>query len=162
MRTIFRGLLTLGLLLFFSGLHAQISEEESSLIQDLWGMEKKELIAQYMELNPGTEQSFWSLYDRYESERKELGMNRFDIINEYGMNYASLDDDMARSLTLRWFKNNIKIEKLQRKYYKKMSRTIGGLEASKFMQAEKYMESIIRLNIQDQIPFIGEVNPKSM
>jgi hypothetical protein len=48
--------------------------------------------------------------------------------------------------------------KMQGKYYKKMSKLVGGLNASRFFQLEDYLENNIRLAIQESIPFIGELD----
>jgi hypothetical protein len=35
---------------------------------------------------------------------------------------------------------------------------IGGLQAAKFIQLEDYIENCIRLSIQEEIPFVGELD----
>ena len=39
-----------------------------------------------------------------------------------------------------------------------MCKIIGGKEAAKFFQLEDYLENTIRISIQEQIPFIGEMD----
>ena len=47
---------------------------------------------------------------------------------------------------------------LQKKYFDKMSKTIGGKQAAKFFQLEDYLENNIRLGIQESIPFIEQLD----
>jgi hypothetical protein len=54
--------------------------------------------------------------------------------------------------------NNIKLEKLYQKYYGKMKKKVGGLEAAKFIQLETYLQTAIRSELQEAIPLIGEID----
>ncbi|WP_224488969.1 hypothetical protein [Robertkochia flava] len=138
-------------------LQAQVSDEEAKLIQDAWGLDKKEMIDQYMGLSGEAANSFWEVYDAYMIERKDLGMDRYQILKEYAENYDGLSGEKADELTERLFKNNMALEKLQLKCYKRMKKAVGPLEASKFIQAERYIESVIRIEVQSGIPFIDEL-----
>jgi hypothetical protein len=39
-----------------------------------------------------------------------------------------------------------------------MKKVLGGLEAAKFMQVENYLQTSIRSEVQEAIPFIGELD----
>ena len=103
---------------------------------------------------------FWALYDEYEDARKKLGRERIDLIAQYADNYASLDDKKATELMTKKLNWADSYAKLQRNYTTKFTSVIGGLQASKLMQLEDYLENNIRLKIQEQIPFIGELDKK--
>lgn len=133
------------------------SMNEMTIIQEQWGMAKKEIIGAYMELDAAKSAAFWTVYDSYAMERKELGKERFAIIEDYANAYENINDAQAIDLTNRTFKNNIATEKLQLKYYRKMSKVISPVEATKFMQLEKYMETVIQLELREAIPLIGEI-----
>jgi hypothetical protein len=49
------------------------------------------------------------------------------------------------------------MEKLLAKTYKKAKKAIGVTNAAKFIQLEIYFQTSIRMEIQDNIPFIGEI-----
>lgn len=149
-----------GLFLFLSGtpVLAQISDDEAKLFQDAWGLDKKDMLGQYMALSGEQADKFWEVYDAYMDERKELGMERYQILKEYAENYEGLSGDKADELMLRVFKNDMALDKLQQKCYKKMKAAIGPLEAGKFIQAERYIDAVIRVEVQTNIPFIGELD----
>lgn len=133
------------------------SMNEMTIIQEEWGMEKKEIIGAYMEMEDSKAAAFWPVYDSYAIERKKLGKERFAIIEDYANAYENINDEQATDLTNRMFKNNIAIEKLQLKYYKKMSKVVSPVEATQFIQLEKYMETVLRSEMTEVIPFIGEI-----
>lgn len=49
-------------------------------------------------------------------------------------------------------------KKLQKTYYKKMSKSIGEVKAAQFYQFENYLNNVINLAIQENIPFVGELD----
>ncbi|MBL7472864.1 hypothetical protein [Robertkochia sediminum] len=155
-----RTLITLTTLLVFfvTGVGtAQITNEEAKLIQEAWGLDKKVMLTEYLDLSEADAANFWPVYDAYMQERSKLGMDRMKILKDYAAQYESLSSDRVDDLTMRLFKNNMAIEKLQMKYYKKMKKAVNPMEAGKFIQAEKYIDAVIRMDVQSGIPFIGEM-----
>jgi hypothetical protein len=144
--------------LISSFVFAQSNKEDIDIIQSMFGKQKKELVQAYMTIPEDKKAGFWTLYDQYENERKALGRERIALIEAYAKDYASLDDKKASDLMNRKMKWVGDYAKFQKKYYDLMAKQIGGLQASKFMQLEDYLENNIRLYIQDQIPFIDELD----
>lgn len=146
--------------LFFASLSvlAQSDKEDIAMIQNMFGKEKKEIMAAGMNIPTDKQAAFWSLYDEYEDARKALGRERIDLIKAYADSYATMDDNTADGLMKRKMKWMNSYAKMQEKYYKKMSKMVGGMNASRFFQLEDYLENNIRLAIQESIPFIGELD----
>jgi hypothetical protein len=137
---------------------AQVNKEEVAVIQSAFGKEKEELVKKYMAIPVELDAAFWSTYDQYEEERKGLGREKIAIIDEYVKNYESLDDKKASELMTRKLKLGELYGKMQKKYFDAMAKIIGGRSAAKFFQLEDYLENIIRLGIQESIPFIDELD----
>ncbi|MNS21319.1 hypothetical protein D3C72_530800 [compost metagenome] len=102
--------------------------------------------------------AFQPIYDNYESERKALSQKKIQILEDYAKNYASLSDAKATELTSSNLKYNQEAEKLLAKTHSKLVKAIGGINAAKFVQLEQYLQVTIRAEIQDAIPFIGELD----
>ncbi|TMI64646.1 MAG: hypothetical protein E6H07_01645 [Bacteroidetes bacterium] len=136
---------------------AQSNKEDVDLIQSIFGKEKKELVQVYMTIPEAKSVKFWSLYDVYETARKKLGQERIKIIEAYATNYETLDNKKATDLTTKKLAWADKYTKFQQLYLTKFTAVIGGLQAAKFIQLEDYIENCIRLSIQEDIPFIGEL-----
>ncbi len=154
-----KNLLCLVVLTLFASLtFAQSNKEDVEIIQNMFGKQKKELVQAYMTIPEDKKSAFWTLYDQYEAERKSLGKERLALIDAYAADYATLDDKKASDLMNRKMKWLGDYTKLQKKYYDSMSKIIGGLQSSKFFQLEDYLENNIRLFIQENIPFIDELD----
>lgn len=132
------------------------SADELAQIRQILGKEKKELIKQFMNLNEADAAKFWPLYDEYSEKRKALADDRIDILKDYADQYVGLTDDQSKALGKRYFKNESAILKLQEKYFNKLAKSVSPLKAMQFMQAEIYIQTTLRSELQDAIPFIGE------
>ena len=154
-----KNLFSLVVLMSFSAVtFAQSNKEDVEIIQNMFGKQKKELIQAYMTIPEDKKAGFWTLYDQYETERKLLGKERVALVEAYANEYATMDDKKASDLMNRKLKWLGDYSKLQKKYFDSMTKIIGGLQASKLFQLEDYLENNIRLFIQENIPFIDELD----
>ena len=139
--------------------YAQSSfKEDIDVLQSIYGKSKSDLVKQYMNLSDTQSVAFTKVYDDYETERKALGQTKFQLINDYAANYATLTDAKADELAKGTLKNHIAYEKLYSKTYGKAKKAIGAINAAKFIQLEVYLQTIIRAEILESIPFIGELD----
>ena len=150
-------------LMFFSlvavcgATHAQ-NPGELEMIKELWGMEKKAMLDEYMQFSQTEVMAFWPLYDEYMAEKQAIVQSRMRTLQDYAQNLTTLTDDKARELTNDVLDQDSSLNKLRKKYYKKMSKATSPLRASEFFQLERYLDTTISSEIQESIPFIGEIN----
>lgn len=141
------------------GLSAQTSvADDITIIQDIYGKSKEQVILEYLQLSESQDAAFQEIYSKYEMERKELAKRKMQIIEDYAENYETLSDEKATELTQANLKNNQDFDKLLSKTFSKAKKTIGGKNAAKFVQLEQYLQIIIRSELQDNIPFIDELD----
>lgn len=133
-------------------------KEDVEIVQSVYGKSKSELVTQYMALSADQAALFAKVYDAYEVERKKLGKERVELINQYAINYAALTDDKVDAIVKGTLKNNQALDKLYLTYYEKTKKAIGALNAAKFIQLEIYLQTEIRSALQNSIPFIGEID----
>jgi len=139
--------------------YAQSSfKEDVDVLQSVYGKSKSDLVKQYMNLSDAQSAAFIKVYDDYETKRKALGQTKFQLINDYAANYETLTNAKADELAKGTLKNHIGYEKLYCKTYSKAKKAIGAINAAKFIQLEVYLQTIIRAEILESIPFIGELD----
>ncbi|UOK41279.1 MULTISPECIES: hypothetical protein [Flavobacterium] len=134
------------------------AKEDIEIIQGKYGKSKKELVNTYMELKESQADAFWKVYDAYEQERKQLGKKRIDLINDYVNNYEKLSNEKADQLLKASLKNDMAYGKLYSKYYDKMKKAVGAIDAAKFIQLEHGLQTAIMAETQNAIPFIGDMD----
>jgi hypothetical protein len=138
--------------------YAQPTKDEISYVQSLWGMQKRDIVKEHMNLSGSDSAAFWNEYEKYEASRKELGNERIKTIVEYTDNYNKLTDTKADELTTKMLSNNSKFIELLSTTYSQMKAVISPLKASQFIQIELYLDSALKVEISDEIPFIGEMD----
>ena len=153
-------LLAAGFIILSFGLKAQTNAEEITMVQSIYGMEKRELIAKHMKLNASQAQQFWQLYDEYEIQRKEIGQKRTNNIISYADKYDQLSNDEADKLIKTSFDINLSFVQLWEATYKKMSKSMTPVVAAQFIQAEMFIENMVRQELSLDIPLIGEIELK--
>lgn len=152
-------LILLMLLLVSSSTFAQSTlKDDIDIVQAVYGKSKAELVSQYMALSGVQATDFAKVYDAYEVERKKLGQEKIQLLNQYATDYATLTDAKADVIAKGALKNNAAYDKLYSVYYEKAKKAVGAINATKFIQLEIYLQTEIRSSLQNAIPFVGELD----
>jgi hypothetical protein len=153
-------LLSLGALFFISSF-AQSNKEDIDIIQAIYGMDKKSIVADFIVISDSAKKdAFWKLYDAYELERKVLGQKRIALLEKYAKAYNNMDDKTTDEII-----NEIKslqksVDGLIDNYHNKLKTGVGSKQAAQFYQLEGYLLSVTRVYILGNIPFINNLEKK--
>ena len=150
--------LALAILVLPISMSAQSNTEEIDYIQSIFGMEKKAIVAEFVKLDGAAKDAFWSNYDAYEVQRKELSKKRLAMLNDYAKNYEGMTDEKISELAKASSKQIKDDEALRYKYFNKLKKESGAKAAAQFYQIEGYFNAAIRMSILESIPFIGELD----
>ena len=142
---------------FAVSVSAQSNKEDIDLIQAAYGKEKKEIVAEFIQLEGAKKDAFWKIYDQYETERKRLGRKRVALLEKYAANYDSMDDMTTSKNIKETAALGLENDKLIQAYHLKIEKSVGVKPAAQFFQIESYFLSGIRVAILENIPFIGEL-----
>jgi hypothetical protein len=135
---------------------AQSNKEEVDLMQAAFGMDKKEAVTEFVKLSDTQKDAFWKLYDEYETERKELGKVRIELLNQYAQQYKTFTSEQADAWTTKVMDLQTKTDDLIKTYYSKVKKATDGIVATQFYQIENYILTEIRMEVLDEIPFVNE------
>jgi hypothetical protein len=141
-------------LLFVGIANAQSNKEEIDLIQSVFGKEKKAMVSDFLQIQPDKSEAFWKMYDEYEVSRKELGVNRINMLEKYANNYKSMAPETADAMLKDLIKNATATDKLIVKYTDKVKKITDPVTAFKFYHIENYILTSIRTRILENIPFV--------
>lgn len=148
-------LLAVLIAVFTIGAYAQ-STEEVDLVQAAFGIEKKEIVMNYVKVSEKQKAAFMEVYEKYEVERKELGKTRIDLLNQYANQWENITNEQADQWMKKVMALSIKQDKLIKKYYNKVKSVTDAKVATQFYQIEAYILTTIRYSILESIPFIDE------
>jgi len=137
---------------------AQSNKEDVDFIQSIYGKEKKQIVAGFINLEGAQKDAFWKLYDEYETQRKDLGKQRVALLERYANGYMTMDDASTDQIMKDMMALGLKTDKLMSTYYAKIKKASGVKAAAQFVQIEAYLLSAVRATIMENIPFIGELD----
>jgi hypothetical protein len=134
--------------------NAQSNKEEVDLMQAAFGMDKKDAVAEFVKPSESQKAAFWKLYDEYETQRKELGKQRIELLKQYADQYKTMTGEQADAWTKKVMDLQKKTDNLITTYYGKVRTATDGIVALQFYQMENYILAAIRAQVLDQIPFV--------
>jgi hypothetical protein len=136
---------------------AQTSDAEADAIINLLGVQKREIIAQLVQVSSKDSVAFWKIYDEYQQYNKTTAKSRVRLYEKTAMAYSNMTPALADSLSNKYFTNRQEQEKSLEVYYKKIKAATNAIVAFEFYQAETYLLTQIRASIMHQIPTYGQV-----
>jgi hypothetical protein len=136
--------------------YAQTSDAEAQAIVNLLGVQKKEVIAKLVVIQPKDSAAFWKLYDEYQKKNLQFAKNRIQLYEKTAMSYSNMTPKIADSLSGKYFDNRMSQEKSLQEYYQKIKSATNAVTAFEFYQAEVYILTQVRAYIMQQIPTYSE------
>ena len=130
---------------------SQTFQDEVKLMQSIYGMDKKDIVAEFIELNSGQEDAFWKLYDEYEVKRKEIGKKKFEIIWNYVNDYGEIKPEDAEMMMNESIPLRKRSDELVDTYYKKIKNKTDPVVAVQFYQIENYLSDLIRIKLLEEV-----------
>jgi hypothetical protein len=146
--------LFLAALFLASFAYTQSNKEEIDLVQAAFGMDKKAIVADFVQLSDTQKDAFWVLYDEYETKRKDLGKERIELLKQYAEQYMTMTSEQADTWTKKVMELQVKTDKLIATYYEKVKGVSDGVVATQWYQIENYILSMIRMSILQEVPFL--------
>ena len=147
-------ILIIAALFLASFAYTQSNKEEIDLVQAAFGMDKKAIVADFVQLSDSQKDAFWTIYDEYETKRKEYGRERIDLLKQYAEQYMTMTSEQADAWTKKVMELQVKTDKLIATYYEKVKGISDGVVATQFYQIENYILSMIRMQILQEVPFL--------
>ena len=143
----------IGLFIFLAvSLQAQSTDTYIELLRSNIQLEKKNVIAESLNLPDELSKKFWPIYNEYQAELVEVSNKRVALIKDYAKNLSNLSDSKADELIERSFDNRENLINLDKKYYEKISNAIGGRYAGKYIQLISRINTLIDIQVSTELP----------
>ncbi len=139
-------------------LHTRITfaQTHDEMFNSVFKQEKRAYFSDNMHLKAAEFDNFWTLYNSFEKDRTDIGQQRLDLLKVYVEKYQTMSNEDADMFMKKWLAVDKKEDALRIKYYKKMKKSLGAKVAAHFLQLDDYIQTAIKFEILDELPFIGE------
>lgn len=144
------------------GAHAQTVQvamplEGEDIITEIFGKNKDALLKDYLRISPVETKGFQEALMDYETDKQPWQAERLALLRMYNEEFTSLDEKKLNSLTKQMMNNDLEYSHLQMRYFRRMNKLLGANRAAKFFQLDSYFEQSTKSYIQNNLPFIKEL-----
>jgi hypothetical protein len=138
------------LMFMMNGLFAQM-HTEIELVRSTYKLEKKAVVADYLQLSNEDAAKFWPIYNKYEEERIAIGDRRIKLITDY------VNDKHVGSVVHadEMVKESTDIQKkdadLRSKYYGQVKTGVSPTVAINFYQIEDQIATAVKAELYKEL-----------
>jgi Spy/CpxP family protein refolding chaperone len=116
--------------------------------------QRKQIIAQNMNLNDQDAVKFWPIYDQYVSELVESNNAKYELIKEYAQ-ADTMTDDQVDTLAKRWLSIDENVVKLRVKYLPTFRKALSAKQTARFFQLDRQVQMMIDMQLASSLPLVG-------
>ena len=117
--------------------------------------QKKQIIAQNMDLSDAEAQKFWPVYDQYAADLSSIYDGKLALLKDYAANYSSMTDDQAENYIRKRADVEHSIMQLRLKYIPAFRKVLSGRETALFYQLDWRLGLAIDVQLI-QVPLINQ------
>lgn len=146
------------LTLFLSGniVAQDYSSEEIEMMQEVFGDEKRTIIEENVNLEGVDTDKFWKLYDQYEAQRKDMGMEKMKLLKSYTTKQGNMTPLQAQEMLAKAADLRSSEDKLIMNFTKRIEKISNPFVAVQFYQIEHYISDGIRFSVLNSVDFIQD------
>jgi len=132
------------------------SDDDIKMLRSDLRSDKKQIIAQNLQLTDTQAEKFWPVYDAYAKELAKLGDQRYAIIQDYANNYNTLTDAQADDLLKRMLAVDASAAALRQQWEPKFRKVLTGKQTALFMQLDRRISLLIEIQVASIIPLVKQ------
>jgi Spy/CpxP family protein refolding chaperone len=117
--------------------------------------QKKQIIAQNMDLSDAQAQKFWPVYDQYAAELSRIYDTKIALLKDYAENYSSMTGEQAENYIRKRAEVEQSIMQLRLKYMPAFRKVLSGRETALFYQLDWRLGLAIDVELV-QVPLINQ------
>jgi Spy/CpxP family protein refolding chaperone len=116
--------------------------------------QKKQIIAENMDLSDAEAEKFWPVYDQYAAELSRIYDTKIALLNDYADNYSSMTGEQAENYIRKRAEVEQSIMQLRLKYMPAFRKVLSGRETALFYQLDWRLGLAIDVELV-QVPLIN-------
>ncbi len=117
--------------------------------------QKKQIIAENMDLSDAEAEKFWPVYDRYAAELSSIYDTKIALLKDYAQNYSTMTGEQAENYIRKRAEVEQSIVQLRLKYMPEFRKVLSGRETALFYQLDWRLGLAIDVELV-QVPLINQ------
>ena len=125
-----------------------------ALAKEDLAVQSKKLMLVNMQLTEEEGKKYWPIYDGYFVERSKIMDERLAMYKMIAEKYGSMTDEDAAKIADTFFDIENKLNNLEKDTYNKIKDELSNLRGIQFLQIQRQIDTIVRLQISAQFPLL--------
>lgn len=145
-----------------SALAADISTRDAiEVLRADLKVDRKAMIAEYMQLTEKESEAFWPIYRNYRAEMETRTDRIVELVLEYADVYPDVPEKKASEFLNQYLKVESQLLSVKRKYFKKLQKVLPPSKVFRFAQLDNRYDLGTRVGLAASIPLISTPRPHS-
>lgn len=131
-----------------------INNKDVELLRANLRANRKNLMAQNMNLTADEATKFWPIFDQYRKEAIKPNDERWALIKEYAANYSTMTDAQAQDYIQRATDVDQQLLALRLRYVPIFEKVISAKKVALWYQIDRHIDLMINLQLSSVIPMV--------
>ena len=123
-------------------------------LSDRYHRDRRRLITENLSLTAAEARAFWPLYEEYERDLTRLTDRRRAVIAEFGENYDTMSDHMAKKILLDRLEIEEERNRLRRHYLPRFEKVLPIRKLARYYQLESKIRAAVEAGIAEELPLL--------
>jgi hypothetical protein len=137
-----------------SGEPNSASDKDIEMLRQDLRSQRKQVVAQNMNLTADEATKFWPIFDQYRKEAIKPNDERWALIKEYAANYKTMTDAQAQDFMKRATAVDEQLLELRMKYIPVFEKVISPQKTALWYQIDRHIDLLINLQLAGIIPVV--------
>lgn len=115
---------------------------------------RTDVVRDVMMLSVDDADSFWPIYQRYQTELDKILDARGDLVKQFTGIHLSMTNQQGEELALEWLDLQSRQASLTRTLYERLARALSPVQALKAVQLEHRLNLVIDMQIANELPMM--------
>ena len=116
---------------------------------------RRDIFEATMGLTDAQKDPFWNIYNEYEKDRAPVTEKTLQLVQQYTADFSTLTNEQLMKMMKDSSSNAKKQIDLRTKYAEQMCKKVDPKVGVRFFQIDDYITTAVRLDVLDNIPFVG-------
>ena len=117
-------------------------------------LEKRQLVADCLQLTPPQAAGFWPLYERLQREWRALQREREEHLRNFGRDFAQMNDALALEYTKEHLRHEEVRLNLLRVYLPRFEKVLPARKLARYYQLEDKLHAFVSAETATEIPLV--------
>ena len=131
-----------------------INDKDVEMLRANLRANRKELMAQNMNLTADEATKFWPVFDQYRKEAIKPNDDRWALIKEYAANYDTMTDAQAQDYMKRATAVDQQLVSMRLRYVPVFEKVLSAKKTALWYQIDRHIDLMINLQLSSMIPMV--------